>query len=120
MKIDGLINLGLGLLLGLYPEGFIRLLGLPVSELPFYASILGAVLFGIGIALLVEIASPGMGLGLVGAISINISGGLCLAAWLLWGNLNVPLVGSIVMWALVIVLVAISTVELIAVLRKNA
>ena len=98
----------------------IKLLGLPVSELPFYASILGAVLFGIGIALFVEVGSPGMGLGLMGAISINICGGLCLGAWLLWGNLNVPLQGSIVMWMLVAVLVGISTIELIAVRRKNA
>lgn len=120
MKIDGIINLGLGALLGLYPEGVIKLLGLPVSELPFYASILGAVLFGIGVALFVEVVSPGMGLGLVGAISINICGGLCLVAWLFWGNLNVPLGGAIVMWLLVVVLVGISTIELIAVRKKNA
>jgi hypothetical protein len=120
LKIDGIINLGLGLLLGLYPEAVIRLLGLPLSEVPFYASILGAVLFGIGIALFVEVSSPGMGLGLIGAISINICGGLCLGAWLLWGNLYVPLTGLIVMWSLVAVLLGISSIELMAILKKNA
>jgi len=108
------------MLLGLYPERVIALLGLPVSELPFYASILGAVLFGIGIALFVEVSSPGMGLGLIGAISINACGGLCLGAWLVWGDLKVPLEGLIIMWSLVAVLVGVSAIELIAFRRESA
>jgi len=52
--IDAAVNLVLGMLLLLFPAGIVALLGLPPTNTDFYASILGAVLFGIGIALLIE------------------------------------------------------------------
>jgi len=55
LLIDGVVNLILGLLLILYPVGIVELLGLPPTETYFYAIILGAVLFGIGIALMIEL-----------------------------------------------------------------
>ena len=73
-------------------------------------------LFGIGIALIIEYRRTGEygGLGLGGAISINISGGLVLFYWLLTQNLSVPLRGKIILWVLDIVLLGISSLELIA------
>lgn len=51
--IDGIINLSPGAILAVYPEPVLKTIGIPVVELPIYASILGAVLFGIGIALII-------------------------------------------------------------------
>ena len=79
-------------------------------------------LLGIGIALLLERfhdRSYTTGLGLGGAISINLCGGLVLAIWLLAGNVSLPLRGSIVLWALVIVLIVLSSFELWAQLKQR-
>jgi hypothetical protein len=51
LSIDGAINLVLGLLLVVFPERLVDLLGIPSSDSAFYPNILGGVLFGIGIAL---------------------------------------------------------------------
>ncbi len=77
--------------------------------------ILGAVLFGIGIALIWEgIRGDGqlVGLGLGGAIAINLSGGLALTGWLLFGDLSLPLRGQLFLWGLASILVLISLAEL--------
>ena len=58
------------------------------------------------------------GLGLGGAIAINMCGGIVLAAWLLSGSLEMPLRGYIVLWTLAAVLVAISAMELIVRIRN--
>ena len=117
--IDAAINVLLGVLLVFYPKHLISFIGIPVVEQPFYASILGAVLFGIGIALLVQIKDSANGLGLKSAVIINICGGICLATWLIFGNINVPLRGQIVMWLLVLILVGLSSVEFISQARKK-
>ena len=120
LTIDAIINLVLGVLLILFPTDLVSALGIPPAEVAFYPSILGAILFGIGIALLIERARESTGLGLAGAISINLSGGLVLAAWLLFGALNLPLRGQLFLWALVIVLVGISSFELLAQARGRS
>lgn len=115
LLIDALINFILAFLLGIFPKEIISFLGLPVVSNPFYASILGGVFFGIGIALLISRSAKNKnpdGLGLRGAMAINLSGGFVLALWLLFGSLDVPMHGKIIMWALVVILFAISAVEL--------
>jgi hypothetical protein len=74
--------------------------------------LLGGVLIGIGIALLIERSRGRSGLGLAGAISINLCAGLVLAGWLLFGSLDLPLRGQLFLWLLVVLLVGISGVEL--------
>ena len=114
LMADAIINLVLGVLLLFFPPALVRLLGMPQTGQSFYPSILGAVLFGIGIALLVEYfrrAEGMVGLGLGGAIGINLCGGLVLAGWLVSGKLTVPLRGYIVFWILVLILVGISAIE---------
>jgi hypothetical protein len=116
LVVDAAINLVLGFLLLIFSDGVVRLLGVPDAERYFYPNILGGVLFGIGIALLVEaFGKPGglVGLGLGGAIAINLCGGLTLAAWLIFGALEIPVGGRIFLWGLVVVLVGISSVELL-------
>jgi hypothetical protein len=114
LKIDAVINLLLGTFLGLFPGPTITTLGLPSTESYFYVSILGAVLFGIGIALFVQVRNSGQGLGLSGAIAINMCGGLCLAVWLLFGSVSATGLGMAIMWALVLVLVGISAFEMLS------
>ncbi len=113
---DAAINIILGVLLLLFPAGLIELLGLPPTPSFFYTSIFGAVLFGIGIALIVEVigASRHMrGLGLGGAIIINLCGGAALLIWLLKGSLTIPLRGSIVLWSIALIVLAISLAEIL-------
>ena len=122
LAVDGLMNVVLGVtLLFFRPLGV--WLGIPDSETVFYPMVLGGVLFGIGIALFIEsFRKPGglVGLGLGGAIAINLSGGAVLAGWLIAGGLELPLRGLILLWALAVVLVGISLVELITYRRAAA
>ena len=113
--IDGLINLALGIVLLLFPSSLVAFLGVPGTEHSFYPNILGGVLFGIAIALFLESQSTSgttSGLGLLGAVVINLSAGLVLGAWLLWGDLELPLRGTVFLWSLVVLLVGISSIEL--------
>ncbi|MEJ2306391.1 MAG: hypothetical protein P8Y30_02400 [candidate division WOR-3 bacterium] len=119
--IDAFINLVLGILLITFPLVH-DFLGVPVSNTNFYPNILGAVLTGIAIALLIEALkkekSKYTGLGLMGAISINLCGGVALTLWLVFGGLKIPLRGQIFLWTLAFILVIISSVELIFNIRN--
>jgi hypothetical protein len=120
--VDAIINVALGVLLLLFTEDLVNFFGVPPSEQTFYPNMLGAVLFGIGLALLIEcFRKPQglIGLGLGGAVAINLCGGLVLAAWLIFGGLDLPLRGLVFLWSLVAVLVGISAFELIAHLRSS-
>ena len=110
---DAIINLLLGVVLVAYPVRLFRAIGIPFTTPAFYPSILGAVLIGVGLALLIQLRSH-EGLGLSGAVAINICGGLVLALWLLFGSLQLSTQGLVVLWALVFVLVGLSVVELVA------
>ena len=119
--IDSAVNLILGVLLMLFPIGIIGFLGLPETSTNFYPGILGAVLFGIGLALLSELVgySKGFrGLGPGGAILINLAGSIVLICWLLFGSLSIPLKGQIILWAVGIVVFLIVNVELSTKSRK--
>ena len=118
LLIDAIINLVLGVLLIFFPGPVVDALGVPAADPAFYPSILGAVLFGIGIALLIE-RSIGGGLGLRGAVSINLCGGIVLGFWLLFGDLRLPLRGLIFLWGLVVVLIGVSMIEILASRRKE-
>ena len=112
---DALVNLLVGCLLVLYPTGLGELIGIPLAENPFYPVVLGAVLFGIGIALLIERSrktSEFVGLGIGGAISINLCAGLALIIFLVFGDLNIPLRGYAILWILAAVVFGISLLEL--------
>jgi hypothetical protein len=114
LKADAAINLILGILLMAFPAKMINALGVPMADPSFYATILGGVLFGIGLALLLECYRKSdrfAGLGLGGAIAINLCGGLVLAVWLLSNKLSLPLRGQIFLWSLVLLLVGISVLE---------
>ena len=120
--IDGLVNLLLGVLLLLFPWGMAALLGLPAPGSNFYPSILGAVLVGIGIALMIDArwASSGIrGLGLAGAIAINFCGAGVLLVWLLFVPPDLPLRGQITLWTIAVGVLAIGVVETIRSLKNS-
>ena len=114
--VDAAINLILGFLLLIFSPQVVQLLGVPPAEQGFYPNILGGVLFGIGIALLIECFRGSgrlVGLGLGGAIAINLCGGLVLTAWLIFGKLSIPTGGRVFLWALAVILVVVSSIELL-------
>ena len=120
LLLDALINFVLGTLLLLlipFSDRLPKLLGVPKIEEVFYPTIMGAVFIGIAIALVVEAyrSTPHgfVGLGLGGAIAINLSGGTALVGWLVFGKLEIPLHGKFFLWGLAIILVLISVIELI-------
>jgi hypothetical protein len=104
-------------LLLLFPFGLAPVLGVPVPNNYFYSTLLGAVLFGIGMALLIEAygRQRGMhGLGIAGAIVINICGATILMLWLLSNSLSIPLRGYIVLWIIAIAVLTVGLIELIS------
>ena len=123
LLIDASINFILAVLLLAFSPALVNFLGVPDAENSFYPNILGSIFLGITIALIIEAYrkndDKNVGLGLVGAISINLSGGLVLLLWLLFGGLNLPLKGLIFLWVLDILLVVISSIELYTNLRKK-
>ncbi len=115
LELDGFGNILLGLVLAMFPAPVARILGLPDVEQAFYPSLFGAVLIGIGVALLLERfrrAEHLIGLGLSGALIINLCFGIALAAWLTVADLVLPFRGYLVLWILVAVLVGFGSVEL--------
>jgi len=115
LLLDGLINLALGLPLVFFPQEVAAFLGLPVPQAPFYASMLGAVLAGIGLALIIQCRGtrlPASGLGLGGALSINLCAAAVLAVWLAVGELELAPRGSLFLWAVVLIVGCLSAVEL--------
>ena len=117
LVIDGIVNLALGVLLLLFPLGIAEFLGVPIPDRNFYPTILGGVIFGIGIALLIErygFDKNIRGLGLGGAIAINICGSLVLLTWLIFAPPAIPLRGSIILWAIGILVLGIGLIELVA------
>lgn len=110
------MNILLGILLLLFPIGIIDLLGLPETNTNFYPSILGAVILGIGLALSLELAGHAKhirGLGLGGAVLINLIGSLVLIFWLVFGSLEIPLKGRIILWAVGLIVFSIGIAELV-------
>ena len=75
---------------------------LVLMSVPIAFALIGtaAVILGIGIALCFEWRQQPVGsggLGLVGAITINLCGGMCLVGWLVFGPLDIPLRGQLVL-----------------------
>ena len=122
LTIYGIANVILGLVLLLYPFGIDTLFCLPIPEINFYPTILVAVIFGIGIALLIERYSNNKnfhGLGIAGAIIINYCGGITLLIWLLFFPLNIPFHGYIILWFVAVIVLVIGILETVTKSWKN-
>jgi hypothetical protein len=113
--IDGIINLILGLLLLLFPLGIAKIMGVPEAAVNFYPSLLGAIIFAIGLALFMEVygeRSNIRGLGLGGAIVINLIGAGALIVWLLVSPFDLPLRGYIILWSIGFIVMLVGFIEL--------
>jgi len=109
---DALINLLLGVLLLLYPQWLVEALGMPEVANPFFPNVLGGVLFGIGLALLLAHRGGAQGLGLDGAIAINLCGAGVVVGWLVIAPRAIPPRGRITLWVIALVVIGIGLVEL--------
>jgi hypothetical protein len=120
---DAIINLALGVALLAFPTGLVEALGFPSSDSDFYPMVFGAVLFGIGLSLAFEARSTppaAGGLGLPGAISINLSAAIVLSIWLLAGDLSLPAHGVVLLVLLTLTLVGLSACEWRVLRRERA
>ena len=117
IAVDSVVNVLLGLLLLIFPPRLVEWLGLPPPSSAFYVRLLGAVILGIGVALAIEFrrqpSSPLVGLGIGGAVAINLCGGGALVAYLAFGDLSLSMEGKIVLWILAAVVIGLGLVELV-------
>ncbi len=120
--LDAGIHLVSGIGLMFFPRVLVAALGIPLPGTEFYTSVLGAVLTGLGLALLAERFRRTLGIaGLApgGAICIKICTGGVLGAWLIHGDLPVPLHGYVLLWLVVVLLLLLSAAELWVELRQD-
>lgn len=122
LEIDSGINLLLGIALLGMPEATLEFFGLPATDQVFYVSILGAVLIGIGIALWVERKDDERwrGLGLFGALVINLVAAGVLCVWLVIDPFSLPTRGYVVLWTVVVVVVGMGVAELVALMSRQS
>jgi hypothetical protein len=116
LTLDGVVNLVLGMLLALFPRRIAEALGIPVPSSSFYASILGGVLVGIGLALLIQRfrrSSSTTGLGIEGAIAINACGAGTLVVWLVRDKLGIPRYGTVFLWLVALLVLGIGALEIV-------
>ena len=116
LSADWSSNLALGTLLLLFPFGVGEALGMPSASHHFYTTLLGGVIFGIGVAFFLEkFSSPsrGRGLGLAGAIAINLCGGTVLLIWLVIRPFDLPARGTMILWTIAVLVLGIGLLELV-------
>ena len=122
LLVDAAINLALGVLLLLFPGPVVDWLGIPTAEPGFYRGVLGAVVFGIGVALLIEARrrTGPVGLGLGGAVAINLAGALAILGWVAFGDLGLPTRGAVVLVALSLLVIGVGGAEILAIRSFSA
>ncbi len=109
---DALINLLLGGSLLFYPQWLVEALGMPEVATTFFPNVLGGVLFGIGLALLIAYRGGTEGLGLDGAIAINLCGAGVVVGWLVIVPYTIPPRGKITLWIIALVVIGIGLFEI--------
>jgi hypothetical protein len=113
LAADAIVNLLLGALLIIAPESTFQALNLPVDDGGLYRYVMGGVLLGIGLALLLPLKGY-PGLTLTGAILINICGAGTLGAWLLLSSNRPDGVGSLILWALTVIILGLALLEMLS------
>lgn len=119
---DAAVHLLFGVTLLFFPDVLVDAIGVPEPGTAFYASVLGAFLSGIGLALLAErfrqiFGIAGLGLG--GAVCVNICSGGVLMAWLVRGGLPIPVHGYVLLWLIAVLLVGLAVAEFWMQLKPN-
>ena len=123
LSIDAVINLILGVLLLAYSADLAKFLGVPVVESAFYPNLLGAIFIGITFALIVEAfkqkQTKSDGLGMFGAICVNLCGSIVLLIWLILGNMDLPVRGMVFLWVIALSVLMVSCLELFLLSRTD-
>ena len=104
----------------LYPQWLVEALGMPEVATTFFPNVLGGVLFGIGLALYITYRGGSQGLGLDGAIAINLCGAGVVVGWLVIAPHAIPPRGKITLWTIALLVIVIGLVELRHRLRTKA
>jgi hypothetical protein len=111
--IETLFKLAGGCALVLLPLTTARVLGLPVAASGFWPRMLGAVLLGLAGATLIEgSTSASKGLGLAGAVVVNLACAAVLTALLVLGRAAATGRGRVILWALAALLLGLSLFEI--------
>jgi hypothetical protein len=114
LTVEILLKFAAGLVLVLAPLSTIKLLGLPRAETGFWPRLLGALLIGLAGAIYVEGRAPGsQGLGLAGCVIVNFSAVSMLGGMLALEAGPPSARGRAVVWALVVLLVSLSVLEIV-------
>lgn len=97
------------------PRTLARLLGLPSADEPFWARLLGATLFGLAAAMVVELRfAPGHGLGIGGIVAINLAAATMLGALLILGRAGTTKRGRLVLWLTALMLALLGLVGIVS------
>jgi hypothetical protein len=121
LLVDAVIGSLIAIFIIVLPENLANIFGIPTVENHFYPIILGAAVIGVSIALVIEYFRKdgiAVGLGPAGAIAIDMSIAFALVLWLLFSGQNLPVKGQFILWALVVILIILSTFSLFT-LKKN-
>lgn len=110
--LETLLKFFPGLLLTLAPVTTARVLGLPRSDGGFWLRSCGALLLGLAAALFLEGTSAGHGLGLAGAVVVNLCGIAVLAAALVLERGPSSVRGRVAVWLTVCVLLTLVVFEI--------
>lgn len=111
--LEAIVKAALGLLLMIAPGAVIGLFGLPAILNGFWPRLLGATLFGIAGASLIEgtlLSSRGLGLG--GSLAINFAIAAMLTVQLALNAAAVTVRGKVLLWVLVACLYVLILVEI--------
>lgn len=113
LLIEALVKLAAGVMLVLAPLATASVLGLPRPPSGFWPRLLGALLIGLAAALFIEMRLPGSkGLGLAGAIAVDIVLAFTLVAQMLAKAGAETRRGKLVMWLVTAALVVLALVEI--------
>lgn len=111
--IETLLKLSGGIVLIAMPRLAIKLLGLPFGDNAFWPRLLGGVLIGLAGAFYMEGAVAGSkGLGLGGAILINLAAAGAVAGHIVLNRSSGASRGRLILWLLVALLFLLSLIEI--------
>lgn len=116
LTVEALLRGAIAALLIVLPKSVIGALGLPRAEQSFWPRLLGAVFAGMAAAAYIEgHFKLQSGLGLGGAVAINIATAFAILTGLVVGGLDIPRRGRLLLWISSAALIVLALFELAAI-----
>lgn len=111
--IEFLTKVAVGIPLLLTPRVLAHVLGLPPAESPFWPRLIGGLLIGLAMAALIEVRfKSSMGLGLAGAVAMNVATAATIGSLLIMGQGGPTRRGHFTLWLVAAVLMIQALVEI--------